>query len=132
VRVLVDTSVWSLSLRKAGPADHVAVRKLQVLLTGNEDLVLTGSILQEVLQAFRDEPTARRVAASLEPFPLLPLDRSHYAAAARLHRRCTAHGVAASTIDCQIAIAAAEHGCLLLTADEDFRRIRQHLPLQLA
>jgi hypothetical protein len=131
VRVLVDTSVWSLSLRRTGPVDHPTVRKLQALLKGHEDLVLTGTILQEVLQAFRDDSTVRRVAASLEPFPLLPLGRPHYVAAARLHRQCAAHGVAASTIDCQIAAAALEHGCLLLTADDDFRRIAEYTPLRL-
>lgn len=32
MRALVDTSVWSLALRKGGPVDHPAVRKLSALL----------------------------------------------------------------------------------------------------
>ena len=128
----MDTSVWSLSLRRGGPADHAAVRKLAALLRGDEDVVLTGPILQEILQAFRDDATFRRVAVYFAPFELLELRRGDYIVAARLHRRCVSAGVPASTQDCQIAAAAIEHNCLLLTADEDFGRIAQHSPLRLA
>jgi hypothetical protein len=38
LRVLVDTSVWSLALRKQGPADHPAVEKLTQLLRNGEDV----------------------------------------------------------------------------------------------
>ena len=123
MRVLVDTSVWSLALRKRGPADHPAVRKLSALLLANEDLFLCGLVLQEVLQAFRVETAFRAVARHLEAFPLLELDRAGYAAAAGLHRRCASRGVSASTADCQIASAAIRHECWLLTADRDFERI---------
>lgn len=132
MKVLVDTSVWSRSLRRGGPADDPVVRKLGALLRGQEDVVLTGPILQEILQAFRDEATVQRVTATLEPFALLEQTRHHYVAAARLHRRCASRGIAATTIDCQIAVAAIEHECLLLTADADFQRIAEQAPLRLA
>ena len=132
MRVLVDTSVWSLALRKKGPVDHPAVRGLSSLLEANEDVVLTGIILQEVLQAFRSETTFRTVARHLAPFPLLRLDRADYVGAAALHRRCAGKGVAVSTADCQIAAAAIRHGCRLLTADADLERIARLSDLALA
>lgn len=131
MKVLVDTSVWSHALRKGGPADHPAVTKLSTLLSRNEELVVTGLILQEILQAFRDEATFRKITKHLEPFPLLSLDRTDCVAAARLHRRCASHGIAASTVDCQIATAAINHDCLLLTADVHFERIAAHSDLRL-
>ena len=131
MRVLVDTSVWSLALRRSGPTDHPAVRKLSTLLLDNEDVVLIGVVLQEMLQAFRDEATVRKVSAHLEPFPMLPLSREDFAAAAALYRRCASRGVSASTIDCLIATAAINHDCLLLTADRDFERLAGHSPLRL-
>ena len=132
MRVLVDTSVWSLSLRKGGPADHPAVEKLSGMLDAGEDLFLTGSILQEILQAFRQDRSFRSVVRHLEPFPLLEMERSGFIAAARLHRKCAAKGVAASTLDCQIAAAAIRHDCLLLAADRDFERIARISDLKLA
>jgi predicted nucleic acid-binding protein len=101
------------------------------VLSAHEDLVLTGSILQEILQAFRPEPTFRKVAARLEPFPLLELDRAGYLAAARLHRRCASRGVTVSTVDCQIAVASISNDCALLSTDRDFHRIAEHSKLRL-
>ncbi len=130
--MLVDTSVWSLALRKKGPADHPDVTRLAELLRDGEDVYLTGTILQEILQAFRTESTFRRVARYLEPFPLLPLERSGHVAAAGIHRACAEKGVTASTIDCQIAAAAIQNDCALLSADRDFERIARHCKLVLA
>lgn len=132
MRVLVDTSVWSLALRKAGPADHPAVEKLAAMLQSGEDIFLTGLILQEILQAFRSEVSFRKVSRHLEPFPLLDLDVIGSIAAAALHRKCDASGVSASTADCQIAAAAVRHECLLLSADRDFERISRLSDLNLA
>ena len=132
MRVLVDTSVWSLSLRKGGPAEHPTVEKLISILRADEDVFLIGLILQEILQAFRSDSSFRKVARHLEPFPLLDLELPDYIAAASLHRRCAARGVSASAADCQIATAAIRHNCLLLSADHDFERIARFSELKLA
>lgn len=131
MRVLVDTSVWSLALRKQGPGDHPAVRKLTVLLKAHEDVVLMGLVLQEILQGLRTEEAFRRVSGDLNSFPLLELVREDFVEAARLHRRCAARGVGASTVDCLIAVAAIRHDCVLLTTDSAFNRIAGQCPLQL-
>jgi predicted nucleic acid-binding protein len=94
--------------------------------------VLSGLVLQEVLQGFRQEAHFRKARLALAAFPLLQLDRSHYVAAAVIRRECAAKGVAASTVDCQIAASAIGHRCALLTTDADFVRIAEHAPLKLA
>ena len=99
---------------------------------GNEEVVVTGLILQEVLQAFRADSTFRKVVDYFEPFPILEFERSDFVSAAKLHRRCAAKGISVSTADCQIAIASIRHGCPLLTADRDFPRIARCSPLKLA
>lgn len=132
MRILVDTSVWSLALRRDGPADHLAVRKLSSLLESGQDVLLCGVVLQEILQAFRDESTFQRMARMFESFPLVPFGREDFVAAAALRRSCASRGVAASTVDCQIAVAAIRNDCLLLTADQDFHHIAGCSALQLA
>ena len=129
--VLVDTSVWSLSLRKDGPANHAAVHKLQNLLLDTQDIVLTGIILQEILQGFRQEKIFSKVTSYFEAFPLLPLTRSDFVAAATLRRQATAKGLSLSTPDCQIAAVAINHHCHLLTTNKDFSNITKWAPLQL-
>ena len=129
--VLVDTSVWSLSLRKDGPAKHPAVEKLQALILDTQHVVLTGIILQEILQGFRQEGTFTTVLAYFEAFPLLSLTRHDFIAAATLRRQATTKGLTLSTPDCQIAAAAINHICHLLTTDNDFSSIAKWAPLQL-
>ncbi|HKB14734.1 MAG TPA: PIN domain nuclease, partial [Planctomycetota bacterium] len=115
-----------------GPPDPPGVRKLGAFLRGDGEVVLTGLILQEVLQGFREERAFRAVSLDLESIPLLRSSRADFVAAAALHRRCAASGVSASTADCQIASAAIRHRCRLLTADRDFERIARLSPLRLA
>jgi hypothetical protein len=132
VRVLVDTSVWSLLFRRAGPAEDPSVRQLTALLDAEEDVVLIGVILQEILQAFRSPAVAQRVEARLRALPLLELERRNFVDAAALKRRCASKGITASTVDCQIAQAAIAHSCILLTADRDFLGIASQSALRLA
>lgn len=111
--------------------DHPCVEKLTTVLRHGEDVFLLGLILQEVLQGFRTERTADRLNRRLEPFELIPLERRHYVAAARLRRRCLSHGVTPSTVDALIASAAIDHRCFLLTADDDFEHISEVTKLRL-
>jgi hypothetical protein len=129
--VLVDTSVWSLSLRKDGPANHPAVKKLQSLRLDTQNIVLIGIILQEILQGFKHEGTFIKVTTYLDAFPLLSLSRRDFVAAAKLRRQAAAQGLTLSTPDCQIAAAASQHHCNLLTTGKDFSNLAQLVPLQL-
>ena len=131
MRVLVDTSAWSLALRKKGPAGHPVVEKLRVLIETNQPIVITGLILQEILQAFRDEKTAKRIEKELQSVPLLQLSRKDYVGAAGLKRKCAARGISVTTADCQIAQAAIANQCTLLTNDRDFVRISDVCGLKL-
>lgn len=131
MNAVVDTSVWSLVFRKRGPADHAQVDKLIDLLNGLYDVAITGSILQEVLQAFRSDRAVENVTRTLRPITLLDLDRETSIEAARLFRNCAAAGIATSTIDCQIATIAIRHKYALLSADDDFTRIARVCDLAL-
>lgn len=128
MRVLVDTSVWCLALRRKGLSTNSTVVKPISLLQEDEDVVPIGLILR----AFRSDSSFRRVARHLEPFPLIELERRDFIAAASLHRDCASTGVSVSTADCQIATAAIRHDCLLLSADKVFERIARLSALQLA
>jgi predicted nucleic acid-binding protein len=130
VRVLVDTSVWSLALARRARRDSRPVRRLARAIEAGE-VVLLGVILQETLQAFRTELDFRRATKALAAFPLLQLSRADYVEGARIHRSCAARGIAASTVDCQVAAAGVINGCALLTTDADFSRIAEICSLKL-
>jgi predicted nucleic acid-binding protein len=128
--ILVDTSVWSLALRRDEPGRRREVDALDAAI-GRGDVCLTGVILQEVLQGFPSAARTRRLVEHLAPFPLLALDRDDYVVAAEIRNTCRGKGVAVGTIAAQIAAAAINHRCALLTADVDFERIAAHFPLRL-
>lgn len=129
--VIVDTSVWSLSLRRGSSSDDPQAAKLADMLRDGRPIHLLGIILQEVLQGIRNPSEFDELRTGLQAFPLLQLDRDDFAAAAELWNLCRSHGVQASTVDCQIAAACIRHDCALLTADKDFASIAGHCPLQL-
>jgi predicted nucleic acid-binding protein len=130
VNVLVDTSVWSLALRRDQPPRAPQVEALHTAIDRG-DVCLTGVILQEVLQGFPSEARTRRLVEHLAPFPLIGLDREDFVFAAHIRNTCRRKGVAIATVDAQIASAAINHGCVLLTADSDFEQIARHFPLRL-
>ena len=131
MNVVVDTSVWSLALRKDAPPDNVRTETLKNLLNQGR-VFLVGIVLQEILQGIHSLERFEDIKTQMDALPLLDLDRDDYLEAARIWNLCRAEGVQASTTDCQITAACIRHNCALLTADQDFEHIAQHCALQLA
>ena len=129
--VLVDTSVWSMALRRDRPPRTREIEALQAAVERG-DVCMLGVILQEVLQGFPSVDRTRRLVEHLSPFPLLPMDRSDFIYAAEIRNHCRAKGLAISTIDAQIAAATINYRCDLLTLDRDFRGVARHFPLRFA
>ncbi len=130
MNLVVDTSVWSLVLRRSqvDEADPF-VRAFRAHIEVGDGMFLLGNILQELLDGVRAKKDFDRLLRFLDPFPLLPLERGAYVAAAELRQRCRARGVQAGAIDCLIAAACVQHGYPLLTADRDFLHIADHSEL---
>jgi predicted nucleic acid-binding protein len=127
--LFVDTSVWSLALRRDAPADEPAVQRLAHALEAGEAVLTTGLVLQELLQGFAG-PRARD--AILERFAALPFvvpDRHDHVEAAGLRNACRGHGVPVGTIDALLAQLCIRHDLLMLTTDADFIAIADAHPL---
>jgi predicted nucleic acid-binding protein len=130
VTLLVDTSVWSLALRRDQPSAVPHVLALRDALGGGDLVVTTGLVLQELLQGFAG-PRAR--SAIVERFAALPLvspDRQDHIDAAELRNRCRRAGIQLGTIDALIAQLCIRHQLTLLTTDNDFARAALHCPLR--
>lgn len=130
--MFVDTSVWSLALRRDTQADHPGVAMLRKALLDGDMLVLTGIVLQELLQGFHGPKDQARIIERLQVLPLLEPTRDTYVEAARLRNTCRRRGVQLATIDALIAQLCIEHDLALLTADQDFVHAARFVPLRLA
>jgi len=132
--VLVDTSVWSLALRRKpgqlGDVEGALADELAELIR-EQRVVLVGPVRQELLSGVKPEPTFQRLRQALQPFPDEPLTTEDFEEAARAHNRCRAAGVAGSAVDFLLCAVAQRRGLALFTTDHDFERYARRLPLTL-
>ena len=126
--LLVDTSVWSLALRRDTPADLPEVFALrQALDAGN--VYCTGLVLQELLQGFSKPKAHKEIVRHFSSLPLLVPDRNDHIDAANLRNRCRRKGVQTGTIDALLAQLCVRHELTMLTTDKDFQHIASIIPL---
>lgn len=131
MNLLVDTSVWSLALRRDQDADAPQVRALREALAGADIVVTTGLILQELLQGFVGPRAGKDIIERFTALPTLSPDRRDHIDAALLRNQCRRAGVQLGTIDALLAQLCIRHRLTLLTTDQDFVHAASHCPLRL-
>ena len=130
MNLLVDTSVWSLALRRDRPAGSAEVGMLIRTLESGETLSTTGLILQELLQGFAGPKGRDQIVERFSALPLIVPDRDDHIHAAELRNQCRRKGVQIGTIDALLAQLCIRHDLTMLTADEDFRHVAKHTTLK--
>ena len=128
--LFVDTSVWSLALRRDAVAAAPQVRALRDALEGDEIVVTTGLVLQELLQGFAGPRARKDIIDRFAALPLLGPDRQDHIDAAQLRNSCRRAGVQVGTIDALLAQLCIRHDLTLLTTDKDFIHAAAHCPLR--
>jgi predicted nucleic acid-binding protein len=126
----VDTSVWSLALRRDSPASSAEVQTLIRAIEAGEPILATGLVLQELLQGFSGPKARDQILDRFSALPLLVPDREDHIRAAELRNRCRRAGVQVGTIDALLAELCIHHDLTMLTCDSDFARIAEHCPLK--
>jgi predicted nucleic acid-binding protein len=132
--VVVDTSVWSLALRRRGEQLSSSEAKLTTMLAelireGRVELL--GLIRQELLSGIRDEAQFFKLVNTLRAFPDPRLEIADYEEAARINNLCRSRGIAGSAIDFLICAVAHRRGWAIFTSDQDFHKYASVIPLQL-
>ncbi len=128
--LLVDTSVWSLALRRDTEATEPEVHALKDALLGSDTVVTTGLILQELLQGFSGPKAGTQIIERFALLPLLQPDRVDHIEAAALRNACRKAGVQLGTIDALLAQLCIRHELTLLSTDNDFVQAAKHCPLR--
>ena len=132
MNLVVDTSVWSLVLRRR-QVDYSSpyVATFQALVQKGDCIHLLGSVLQELLDGVNSVSDFERLSHMLKSFPLIALDRDTYISASQLRNHCRRKGIQAGPIDFLIAAACIQYHYPLLTCDRDFHYMAQHCDLVL-
>ena len=132
--VLVDTSIWSLALRRhkgrLGEAESERVASLQDLIQDGRARLI-GPIRQELLSGIRETAQFEKLREQLRAFPDEALTTGDYEQAAHWSNECRRRGVLGSGVDFLICGVALARGWQVFTADADFRTYAKVIPIQL-
>jgi predicted nucleic acid-binding protein len=130
MRVLVDTCVWSLALRRRRAQDTAIEREL-IRVLEKDATILIGPIRQELLTGTRDEVSFERVRRALASFPNVPLLIGDDVLAAKYANECRRQGIQGSGVDFLICAVAKRAHAVIFTVDKDFERYAKVLPIRL-
>jgi predicted nucleic acid-binding protein len=130
--VLIDTSVWSIGLRRRrrdlNGDQLVLLHEWQRLLVEGE-ATLIPTICQEILSGIATPRMFEQTRQHLMQIPLLPTSIDTFVLAAEFFNTCLTHGIVPDSPDMTICAAAHLHNTPIFTTDPDFPRYAKHLPI---
>jgi len=134
VNVLVDTTVWSLALRRKGGAlgedERAIVEELAELIReGRAKLI--GIVRQELLSGIKLRTQFEQLRARLRAFPDEALTIEDFEVGAEAGNSCRGRGVAVSLADMLICAIAMRRDWTVFTRDADFAGYAKVLGLKL-
>ena len=129
--LFVDTSVWSLALRRDTMPKGPEVQRLREALSGGESIYTTGIVLQELLQGFQGPKAKAQIVERFGALAMIVPARDDYIDAAELRNQCRCHGIQIGTIDALLAQLCIRHKLVMLATDRDFSHMTKWTPLQL-
>ncbi len=129
--LFVDTSVWSLILRRDSPENLPQVGALARYVEAGEQMYTTGFVLQELLQGFNGPRSRDLILDKFAALPSIHPDRNDHIDAAGIFVVCRRARLQIGAVDALIAQLCIRHSLLLLTCDADFGHIARHSKLKL-
>ncbi len=130
MNVLVDTSVWSLALRRRTRRASRPVEEFAALIQEGR-VVMLGSVRQELLSGVKQLKQFRALRDRLRAFPDIALEPVDYEEAASCFNRCRGKGIQGSNTDFLICAVAIRHDLSIFTTDRDFTQFSAVLPIKL-
>ena len=130
MKVIVDTSVWSLALRRQPKTNDSIANRLQDLITDGR-VTLLGAVRQEILSGIKHQEQFEKLRDRLRAFPDLLIDTEDYELAAEYFNICRRHGVQGANTDFLICATANRRNYEIFTIDKDFIGFSQYLPIRL-
>lgn len=134
MNVLIDTSIWSLALRrkpeKLSPAEHNYVGELNELIAEGRARLI-GLVRQELLSGIKSPAQFDTLRGVLRAFPDEQLETADHEMAAESGNHCRRRGIAVSAVDSLICAIALRRDWAVYSLDPDFESYARILPLRL-
>ena len=134
MKVLVDTSIWSLAFRRKKESKSlrhtIIINELKELINETRAVII-GPIRQEILSGISDEKQYLSLTEKLKAFDDVGINQSDFELAAEFYNSCRKKGVQGSHIDFLICAVALQNNFLVFTDDKDFDRYSKILAFKL-
>ena len=131
MKVIVDTSVWSLALRRRPRSENEQIVTELTSLVNDGRVVMLGPVRQELLSGLREQSQFERLRDRLAAFADFALASDDYEQAAAFYNRCRGKGVQGSNTDFLICAIGVRHELPIFTTDNDFSAYAKILPIVL-
>ena len=134
MKIIVDTSAWSVALRKQSKKLTEKEKKVKTYLTElivDSRVQLIGPIRQELLSGISNETTFNNLKNHLGAFEDADITIKDYETAAQYFNICMRKGIQGSHIDFLICAISINHRMPIYTLDKDFIYFSKHLDIQI-
>ena len=130
--IIVDTSVWSMALRKKKLSEnetklkHYLEQKIR-----DSQVIMIGAIRQEILCGISDEERFEKLKNALDAFSDFEVEENDYIDAARFYNKCRSKGIQGSMTDFLICSVANHNNFSILSLDNDFENYKNCIEIDL-
>lgn len=131
MKVLVDTPIWSLALRRKPLPEFVSTRSELASLVADGRVAIIGAIRQELLSGIKERAHFDRVRDHLRAFSDTEITSADYEEAASFYNRCRGKGIQGSNTDFLICAIASRNEYPIFTNDADFTHFAKVIPIVL-
>src|SRR5947207_471260 len=131
MKVLVDTPIWSIALRRKFRPENASTTSELASLVQDGRVAMIGPIRQELLSGLKESAQFDRLREELRAFLDTEITVDDYEQAASFYNRCRAQGIQGSNTDFIICAIAARNQYTIFTTDEDFTHFARVLPIVL-
>ena len=130
MKVIVDTSVWSLALRRNKVQENKVVEELEELIK-EVRAQLIGPVRQELLNGIRSEKQFRVLKKHLRAFKNLDIETEDYELASEYFNKARKNGIQGSNTDFLLCAISTRLRMPIFTTDTDVLNFQSVLPIEL-
>ena len=130
MKIIVDTCIWSLAVRRNNIQSNSYVSELQELIKEIR-VQLIGPVRQELLSGIKSGKQFDLLKTHLKAFDDLELEREDYELAAEYFNSARKKGIQRSNTDFLICALSTKHNMPILTTDKDFSNFQTVFPVNL-
>ena len=130
MKVIVDTCIWSLALRRDQSKTNQILQTF-IDLIQDVRVQLIGPVRQELLSGIKIKSQFNKLRDYLQAFPDLPLQPQDFELTAEFFNINRSKGIQGSNTDFLICALSYRYGMPIFTTDKDFTNYKKHIPIVL-